>query len=376
MSRRSGRVGSLALAVVVLFAIANLALSVLRHREFTPDGIVYARYAARDAGASEADATLAARAFYEKTSMMAVPRYRRLIELDPSVSFSSSRIFENRVLYPWVVSRLLPWTGFRALFIVSAISYVLFGIALFWLLTAWGRPWFAAVFTMIALALPLTRSLAASDLTDMLAAVWWTLALGALVRLLRAQTPAMLVTLAVASVLLVLTRPTPYLIVLPALAAGLLRGRWLSFLASLSGVAAYVLVAALTHAFGAGEQLRWVYTHEPHAPGVTYNAWYRAAVLSTIRYVIVEAVRTIAPVMLTAAAVYLVFRSRVRDDTIVLIAAAIACLIAVPFNPVPFAIGRVLVFPLLPVFCAIAQVFAATVLMESLGRGPVHDVAA
>ena len=356
-----------ALVVVVLFALGALFASVLRHPQYTPDGIVYARYAARDAGYSEREATLAARAFYEKTPMMRVPRYRSLIELDPSVSFARSRIFENRVLYPALVAVLLPALGFKALFAVSAVSYVLFGAALFWLLLTFGRPWAAMVLAIVVLALPLTRGLAASDLTDMLSAVWWTVALGALLRLMRGQRTSLLITLAAVSVLLTLTRPTPYLILVPALAAALLRGMWMAFLASCSGVLAFVGLALTTHAYGISDQLRWVYSHEPGAAQSSFNTWYRSSLLLTLRYTIVQAVRTVIPVLLIVAAVYAIARMRVRDEMLVLLAAAIACLLAIPFNPVPSAVGRVVVFPLLPVFCAIAHCFAGAVLAQRAG---------
>ena len=52
-------------AIVVAFACVVLFASVLRHPQYTPDGLVYARYAARDAGYSERSAALAVRAFYE-----------------------------------------------------------------------------------------------------------------------------------------------------------------------------------------------------------------------------------------------------------------------------------------------------------------------
>ena len=358
------RSAAAALAVVVLFALGALFASVLRHPQYTPDGIVYARFAARDAGAGERDATLQARAFYQTTPMMSVPRYRSLIDLDPSVSFSRSHIFENRVLYPALVAVLLPVSGFKALFVVSEVSYVLFGAALFWLLLAFGRPWLAALIAIIVLALPLTRTLAASDLTDMLSVVWWTLALAALLRLMRGQNAAMLAMLAVASALLTLTRPTPYLIFVPALAGALLRRMWAAFAAACAGVLAFAVVAVATHAYGAGEQLRWVYSHEPQTVGSSFAAWYRSSLLSTIRYTIVQAVRTVMPVVLVIAAIYAIVRMRVRDEMLVLLAAALACLIAIPFNPVPSAIGRVVVFPLLPVFAAIAQCFAAAALAE------------
>src|SRR5579884_2408480 len=115
-----------AAAVVASLAIVLVLVSVLKHPVYTPDGIVYARFAARDAGYSERDATLAARAFYDHTAMMRDARYRALIDLDPSVAFARSRIFENRVLYPWIVSMALPASGFRALFLVNAAAYVAF----------------------------------------------------------------------------------------------------------------------------------------------------------------------------------------------------------------------------------------------------------
>jgi hypothetical protein len=366
------RTAGVALGLVVLVALGVLFGDVLKHPVYTPDGIVYARYAARDAGASDRNATLGARAFYEKTPMMAVPRYRELIELAPAIAFEKSRIFANRVLYPWVVSLLLPVAGFRALFIVSAVSYVLFGVALFWMLTAFGRPWIAAVLSIVALLLPLTRDLAASDLTDMFAAVWWTLSLGALLRLLRGPQRRMLIVLAVASVLLALTRPTPYLVVLPALVLGSVRGAWLPLAASMGGVVAFAIVAAATHAFGAGEQLRWVYSHEPLLPNGGIVAWYNGALLATARSTVSGAVRTVVPAALIIVLVYAWTRLRLRDEMAVLAAAGLACLIGIFFNPVPSSIPRVVVFPLIPVFCAIAQAVAQAVSV----RSAAHQIAA
>lgn len=360
----------MALGLVVCFALLVLGASVLRHPQYTPDGIVYARFAARDAGYSERDATLRARAFYENTAMMRFARYRDLIELDPSVSFVRSAVFRNRVLYPWVVSLLLPVVGFKALFLVSAISYLVFGVALFWMLVAFGRPWVAALLSVVALALPLTRGLAASDLTDMFAAVWWVIALGALLRLMRGQSVRLLVVLAVASALLTLTRPTPYLVVLPALVVGVLRGMWWPLVASCGGVVAFLVVAVSTHAYGVMEQLRWVYEHEPAAVRVSFGAWYRATLIGTVRGMVVESVRSVVPVLVVLGAVYGVLRTRFRDEMLVLAAAGVACLIAIPFNPVQSAIARVVVFPLVPVFCAIVQCLALA-LLEEKRRAPV-----
>jgi 4-amino-4-deoxy-L-arabinose transferase-like glycosyltransferase len=348
-------------AIVALIACVVVFASVMRHPQYTPDGIVYARFAARDAGQSERDATLTARAFYEGTSMMSNARYRDLIELDPSVSFARSKVFENRVLYPWLVGLLLPVSGFRALFIVSAVSYVAFGLALYWLLLTFGRPAFAVVFAAIALALPLTRSVAASDLTDMLAMVWWTLALGALLRWIREPKMALLLLLAVAAALLTLTRPTPYLILLPAIAAAALRRSWWPLLASCTAGVTFLFTAVATHAYGITEQLRWVYTHRPNNDAMPYAAWYSSALVQTLRAAAIGTVKSIVPLAAIVAALYGILRTQLRDEFVVLLVAAAACCIAIPFNPVPFALARVVALPLVPVFCAIAQGLAASV---------------
>lgn len=355
--------------LVALFAIVLAFASVLKHPTYTPDGIVYARFAARDAGYSERSATLKARAFYEPTAMMNNPRYRALIELDPSVSFARSKVFENRVLYPWIVGMALGAAGFRALFLVNAAAYVAFGLAVFWMLCAFKRPSLAFVLTIVALALPQIRANAAGDLTDMLAMVWWALALGALLRLSRATNPPMLALLALSGALLALTRPTPYLVVLPALAIGIVRASWAPLVASFGSVAAYAAVAIATHAYGISEQLHWVYEHRANATAVSFGVWYKSALISSVRFVVIEIVRTVVPLVMIVAAVYGLRRSSTRAEMTVLAAAAIACLIAVPFNPVPSSFERVLVLPLIPVFCAITQCVVEVLLARRAPAG-------
>ncbi|HET7814726.1 MAG TPA: hypothetical protein VFL13_10175 [Candidatus Baltobacteraceae bacterium] len=353
------RRGGLGYLAVILFAFAMLFANVLRHPVYTPDGIVYARYAARDAGAGDRDATLQARAYYEQSPLAASPRYRPLIELDPSVAFARSQIFVNRVLYPRIVALLLPATGFRALFIVSAAAYVLFGIALFWLLDAFRSFWTALGITIVALALPITRDLAASDLTDMLAALFWTLALGALLRSLALERSALLTTvLAAASVLLVLTRPTPYLIVLPALAAGITRGLWVEFGAACTSIVAFALDAVTTHAFGFMQQLQWIYDRVPGTNKPPLGVWYRGALLQTDRAAAASGVKTVIPPVALLCAIYAA-RGRFGAEAWVLAAAFVACLLSLIVNPVPDQIARVVGFPLIPVFTAMIQAAAA-----------------
>jgi 4-amino-4-deoxy-L-arabinose transferase-like glycosyltransferase len=352
--------------LVGLFALVVTVASVLKHPAYTPDGIVYARFAARDAGYSERVATLAARSFYDRTAMMSNARYRALIELDPSISFARSKVFENRVLYPWIVGMLLSAAGFRALFLVNATAYVAFGLALYWMLLGFRRPAFALVISIVALCLPVVRDAAASDLTDMTAMLWWALALGALLRAAQRSGPQALAVLAVSSALLALTRPTPYLVVLPAIALGLVRGIWTPFAATFTGVASFLAVAVATHAYGISEQLHWVYDHRPAATDVSFGAWYRASLFSSVRFVIAESIRTVIPALMVIAAVYGLWHKRTRPEMAVLTAAGIACLIAVPFNPVPSSFARVVMLPLVPVFCAIAQCTIEAVLQKTV----------
>lgn len=353
---------------VALFALGFLLGDVIRHSQYTPDGFVYAWFSARDAGFNDRDALRVARATYEKTPLMAVPRQRRLIEMDIPALSMYARAFARRPLYPWLASLLLPSMSLRALFTVSALSYVVFGLTLFWLLSSFGRPWLAAILTMIALALPvpLTRGLAEADLTDMLAAVWWTLALGALLRLMHDNNNrALLVTLAIASILLTLTRPTPYLTVIPALAFGVLRRSWWAFIASCGGIAAYAIDGLGMPPFGLRDQWQWEYTHQPRPTTLSFQAWYVSSLVETVHYTLSEAVKTIAPFVIVVAGVYGIIRTRMRDELLILFAAMLACLIAVPLNPESWEVARTVAFPLIPVFAAIAQAVLCAILPEA-----------
>jgi len=343
-------------AAVIAVACAVLFGSVLRHPHYTPDGMVYARYAAHDAGYSEHDAALSVRHAYEHTPLMNRPRYRELVEIDPDTAFARSAIFSNRILYSAVAAVLYPAAGVRALFIVSAISYAAFALCLYWLLASFGRPWAAAVLSVIGLLLPESRAAAASDLTDMFALVWWTLALVAIVRGTRDSRPRWAVLLAGASILLTLTRPVPYLTILPALAAGIAAGAWPLLAGAAASVAAFLAVALLTHAFGVAEQLRWVYVHRPDAAGSTIGegAWYRRALAATLAYGFVEGIRAIWPAAGLGAWIYALRIPAARTDAIVIGAAGLAVLLAVPFNPVPSALDRVVFLPLVPLACAAA----------------------
>ncbi len=352
-----------ALAAVVIFALFVLGADVLRSPRYTPDGAAYARFAARASGLSERDSALAVRTYYERTPLMRDARYRPLILLDPSVAFERSHIFANRLLYPSLVAALLPFAGFSALFAISAIAYVLFGAALFWLLAQFGRLWLAAVLTIAALVVPVVREAAASDLTDMLATMLWTLALALLLRSMRDRRAVWPAAFAIISTLFVLTRPAPYMIVVPALAAALCAGAWTSFAASLASAGVFVVAAIATHAFGMREQLDWVYRHAVagRSPRLSEATWYRTALARSLRAVAADAVRAVIPVPALVAWFFALRARRARETAIVLAAAAVTCLAGVPLNPVPDSFGRVVFLPLVPVIAATLACAAATI---------------
>lgn len=351
------RGGGLALAAVVVAALALVFANVWRHHVYTPDGLAYARYALRDAGRDDTQATLQARAFYEKTPLMSEgARYRDLVEIAPSVAFERSRIFQSRVLYPALAAVLVRFDGLNSLFLVSAIAYVGFGLALYWLLLAMGRTWSALIITVLVLALPVTRAAAASDLTDMLALAFWTAWLACLMHsMMRGRSLEGLAILAASSILLVLTRPAPYLVIIPAIVAAILRGMWPELLATCACLVAYAIDALTMHAFGIREQLQWIYAHLPSGARVPFSQWYRSALVDTAKYSIAFIFRATYPIVGLACAVYLLIRRTARDEVLVLLAAFVACFIVLPVNPVVNQVARVAGLPLLPIAAALIQ---------------------
>jgi hypothetical protein len=162
---------------------------------------------------------------------------------------------------------------------------------------------------------------------------------------------------------------------LPAVALGIARSYWMPLVASLGGAAAYAIVAVQTHAYGVSEQLHWVYDHRPVATNVPFGAWYRAALGESARYVISETIRTVIPLLAIAAAIYGVWRPSTRAQMAVLLGAGIACLAAVPFNPVPSSFPRVVLLPLVPVFCAIAQCAGEALLVRKTEKATAASAA-
>lgn len=347
-----------AAAAVLLVSLAFLA-GILQHPRYTPDGIVYARFAARDAGMSERDAVLTARHYYERPELLANPRYRALIEVPVDRAFAISAVFENRVLYPRVSSWLLPFAGMRALWIVSAICYVAFGLALFALVAAFAPAWVAALLAALVLALPSVRGLAESDLTDMMGLLWWTLALLSLARFVRSGAPAWGAGIVVATALLTLTRPVPFVVALASAVTAAAVWRWhasrmravAAVALGASGLLVYAAIVLAHHGYLVGNQLQWVYDHDPRAHQVPFGVWYRGEIALTVRTEIVTAIRAIYPLPLLAAMGFAMFRRpSLRLPVGIALGGIVASLALIPFEPHSFDLPRVVNAPMVPCF--------------------------
>jgi hypothetical protein len=115
-----------------------------------------------------------------------------------------------------------------------------------------------------------------------------------------------------------------------------------------------------------------VYDHRPSATTTPFNAWYRASLLASLRYVIAETVRLVVPLIVIAAAIYGLQRSGSRAQMAVLTGAAVACLVTVPLNPVPSSFARVVLLPLIPVFCGIVQCAGEALLVRASAKAPAE----
>lgn len=362
---------ALAAFAVLLVSIAFLP-DVLSHPRYTPDGIVYARFAARDAGMNERDSTLLARRYYERPELLANPRYRALIEVPVDRAFAISAVFENRVLYPIVSSWLIPLSGVRALWIVSALCYVLFGLAVFALATTFAPAWLSGVLAVTLLALPSVRGLAQSDLTDMMGLLWWTLALFCVGRFMRSGTVQWALAIVASTALLTLTRPVPFVVMVACAVMALilwrsspLRARAaLATLWAASGLLVYASIVFAHHGYVVGNQLQWVYQHDPNGINQPFPAWYRHELTHTIRAELITSLKAIYPIPLLIVMALGLKRSQLRVPLALAFGGIVASLALIPFEPHAFDLDRVVNMPMLPCFALAIGALAQTVLRQ------------
>ena len=301
------RVRTRCVFALVLIATAIIAAYRLNHdaQIWTSDSAIYLRMALEDRGASRADAKRAADAFMSATPEAKVPESKDFYgPHTPPFYAAQYELFRTRPLYPRLAALLYGRFGPHGMQLISAAAYVAASLVMLWLLTLLVPEWTAALGALAFATAPQVLSLAALPLTDELALLFWTAALGAMLLYLRAPRPGVLVAVLVAALLLTFTRPAAYLPF--GAACGVLVGAWradgplsrraaLALLAATIGAGlAFAVYSVAVHGPGVIAQLRWQYDwqHTVHGFGAggSFVRWYAAALAAAAGLLLTVAV--------------------------------------------------------------------------------------
>ncbi|HEX3462433.1 MAG TPA: glycosyltransferase family 39 protein [Candidatus Elarobacter sp.] len=355
----------LVLAVVLLVSLATAAYR-LRHDAaiWTSDSAVYLRMALGDRGLTEAQAKVESDRFMMTTPEAKIPESAGFYGPNPPPYYAKQfDLFRSRPLYPLLSAALYGALGERGMKLISAAAYVLATLLMFGLLRAWVTPVVAGLGALAFATAPQVLDLSALPLTDELAVLFWIAALGAMLRYVRAPSPAALAAVLVAALLLTFTRPAAYLPF--AAACGLavaLRGdrarrpEVLRLLAVTAGVGiVFAVYSVFAHGPGLVAQLRWQYdwqvaTGGPWSSG-GFVHWYVFAVAAAIGLLLTVGVYKYAALLPLVLAVYGARIAR-RDELGLLLGGAAGALAAILANPLE--INRTALLPLTPIVVVLA----------------------
>lgn len=362
-------------AFLAVAAVGVILLATGPKPTWTPDGYVYARMMLRDRGVSERNAHASALRFYLSTPVGKSARYRRFF-VDESLGMftAEAKPFAARVLYPYVASLLYPFAHFRALIIVSAVAYVLSGLAVCWMLLPLARTWSAALGAVLFLATPVIRVLALDAVTDMLAMLFWILALGAMLRFVAERRWVWLPIVALSCIAMTLTRPAPYLPLGAGVALMLVglaqRRREYMFAGSafaacaLLAWACYAMVSAYTRTPSISVHLHWLYdralsgwlyaTPRALSPDERHSfaLWYRHEVAYVTRGFVKDLLQAVYPAIAVIAAAAGFYLRRSGAAAPLFIGAVLAALAGIAGNPVETELPRLVVAPAVPAVVA------------------------
>ncbi len=362
------RIRTLCVFALVLVATAVTAAYRLHHdaQIWTSDSAIYLRMALEDRGASRADAKRAADAFMSTTPEAKIPESKDFYgPHTPPYYAAQYELFRTRPLYPRLAALLYGRFGEHGMQLISAAAYVAASLVMLWLLMLLVPPWTAALGALAFATAPQVLSLAALPLTDELALLFWTAALGATLLYLRAPRPAVLAAVLVAALLLTFTRPAAYLPF--GAACGVLAVAWraggpparraaLALLAvTVAAGLAFAAYSLAVHGPGLTAQLRWQYDwqHTVHGFGAggSFGRWYAAALAAALGLLLTVAVYRYAALLpLVLAGVGL--RVARRADAALLVGAAVGALAAIAANPLE--LNRTVLLPLTPVVVILA----------------------
>jgi 4-amino-4-deoxy-L-arabinose transferase-like glycosyltransferase len=196
-------------AVLLVLGLALAAFVVYPHPDWTPDGYVYAVRMLMDVGLPYEDALHQAQRFWQQQPIAAEPLQAPLFRGEQAPLYWD--VFKPRVLYPFLASLLYPTRGFFGMIDLSAIAFVATSLAVYYLALQFtgAVPSFAV--TLGFMLFPATLEIARYSQTDMLAMLFSTLCLVALVRVGHGGDRPWVALLAAACLLLVFTRPAFYM---------------------------------------------------------------------------------------------------------------------------------------------------------------------
>lgn len=345
--------------LLVLFAAICIGVQTIKDPVYAYDGYNYSIRAQVDAGIPYETARAAARERYAGTPALRAPA---AIQWTAAPYPQYWHLFASRAIYPWLSSVLWHALGFRSLFVVSNVAFVLSVAMLYLLLLNFAQDGVAATIALLIAILPECRLLGRSDLTDMTAFLFWCATLLAMIRYARTGSSAWLAAFAVACTLLTFTRPVPYLPLFSGLAlvaAGVLLRERIAMLrgAVMSGIsfvlcAVLLAVSSYEGAPGTMDVLRGLQA-QAGATELTLRAWYTHALLVTTSDALTWfALSVVAPIAVIALAI-----NARRYDVAVLLGALVSTFPTLVLNPIDSDVPRVIVFPMLPIVaCGLAIV--------------------
>lgn len=329
------------------------------------DGFAYSIRMQMDRGIPYARARETSRAFYRDKPVMENAQVRRSIA---GAYPEYWRLFQPRMLYPWLASLLWQRLGMNALLAVSNLAYVTAVLSVFLLLLPYARAEIAALVTLGFAIFPLARLFGRAALTDMLALVLWTLILLAMCRFATTGKRGWLPIFVLAASALTVTRPLAYMPLCAAAGFGLwawsrrdrprLRAAAFFLVVSLALCAVTVVLAQRAEApsfVAVLEHLRVGSRLLPHAP---LAQWYAVRALAALAAGIIGFLTYVVP----AVGVAMLWFVRKRPDGAIFLGGIASAVLTAALNPIVSDAPRVIVFPMLPIAAAGLALAAESIL--------------
>lgn len=265
------------------------------------------------------------------------------------------RMFEGRVLYPWLASLLYPWRGFQAMIDVSRVAYVLATCIIFILLTRFSSPASASLCATAFALWPLFRTMANAADTYMLALTIWSAVVLTIVLAVQKETWLWIAIFAILVVALAATRPMIYYPVLAALFVAAVRRDAASFRVLAVAVLmtfAYGVVSVFAGLPGLTEHLQWLHTRTGELRRDTNPSlfmWWLEACRDVAVVQLKLAIRLVYPAAIFLAAVAGMWLRRNRLSGALLAGTVAASAVSMVADPVPWDFSWTIEPPLAPI---------------------------